>query len=186
MGRIILVSGGTRSGKSRFAESLFLQSIAPLHYVATCPRIPGDADLDRRIELHQQRRAGLGIHDIEEELELASVLASSAKAGASVLVECLGLWISNILYKKTFKDLQEESNLKDWVHQQCDLWRQSPGTLIVVAQEAGLGMQPMERSARQWLDLLGTARNAFAQDADEVWMMVSGIPLQIKSKSETP
>ncbi len=181
MGRIILVSGGTRSGKSRFAESLFLKSNAPLHYVATCPRIPGDADLDQRILLHQERRAGFGIIDIEEELDLTGVLASSRKAGASVLLECLGLWINNILFSGKLDNLKQEKQIIEWVHQQCNLWRQGPGTLIVVAPEAGLGMQPMERSARQWLDLLGSARNAFAQEADEVWMMVSGIPLQIKS-----
>jgi len=181
MGRIILVSGGTRSGKSRFAESLFLQSNAPRHYVATCPRIPGDADLAQRILVHQERRAGFGIIDIEEELDLSGVLASSRMAGASVLLECLGLWINNILFTNKLDNLSHEIQMVDWVHQQCNLWRQSPGTLIVVAQEAGLGMQPLERSARQWLDLLGSARNAFAQEADEVWMMVSGIPLQIKS-----
>ncbi|HSQ42245.1 MAG TPA: bifunctional adenosylcobinamide kinase/adenosylcobinamide-phosphate guanylyltransferase [Fibrobacteraceae bacterium] len=180
MGQIILVTGGTRSGKSQFAESLCLAQPGPHYYLATCPRIPGDPDLDARILAHQDRRTGQGWITLEEPLHLENALETIQTQKGSVLLECLGLWISNLIFAGIPDRLHAESDLKKRVTQLCNTWRTHPGTLVVVAQEAGLGILPAERETRLWLDLLGSARNQFAMLADSVWLVASGIPLSLK------
>lgn len=180
MGRIILVSGGARSGKSRFAESLCMQQPAPYYYLATCPKIVGDQDLERRILLHQEQRSAQGFITVEEELDLTSPIEVAGSHNASLLLECLGTWIGNLIFKQCCVDMCDEAVLRSWVQARCEYWRQSSGTLIVVAPEAGMGMLPMERESRLWLDLVGAAKQEFAAQADEVHLLVSGLSLQFK------
>lgn len=181
MGRIVLVIGGARSGKSRFAESLCLQGKGPFHYIATCPHIPGDNDLDARIRAHQAQRANQNWITHEEPLDIEDSLAKAIHCQASALLECLGLWVGNLVYQGVADRKQIEVILQQRVQKLCMQWRSSDGTLVVVGQEAGWGLLPTERESRLWLDLLGVVRNTFAGEADEVWLVASGIPLCLKS-----
>lgn len=180
MGRIILVTGGIRSGKSCFAETLSLQAPSPHIYLATCPRINQDADLDKRISLHQAQRAGKGFTTIEEELDLDVPLALARSQGATLLLECLGVWIGNLIHYGKIQNNYNEKKLQEWVKIQSENWRHSRGTLVVVSQEAGWGLLPIDNYSRLWMDVLGTIRNAFAYEADEVWLVASGLPIHLK------
>jgi len=184
MGRIILVTGGTRSGKSRFAESLCLSLTEPRFYIATCPRIEGDSDLALRIEAHQAVRAGCGWITLEEPLDLERSLNQALQRQGNALLECLGLWINNLVFQGIEDRREAEETLQKRIAKICGQWRQGVGTLVVVGQEAGLGMVPCERESRLWLDLLGCARNAFAAEADEVFLVASGLPLRLKPINE--
>lgn len=186
MGQIVLVTGGARSGKSRFAESLCLQAQGPFHYIATCPRIAGDSDLAERIAAHQQQRAGQGWTTREEPLDIERALQDAQTSGASALLECLGLWVSNLIYHNIANHKAAEQDLRERVIAMCHAWHQGDGgTLVVVGQEAGWGILPTERESRLWLDLLGGVRNTFAQEADTVWLVASGLPLCMKNNKES-
>lgn len=185
MGRILLVTGGARSGKSHFAESLCLAAPGPSYYIATCPRILGDHDLDARIAAHQEKRSGHNWITLEEPLHIEQALQQASTAQGSVLLECLGLWVSNMVYQGIENRREAEAELRGRVQRMCAQWRMQAGSLIIVGQEAGWGVLPAERESRLWLDLLGCVRNAFAAEADEVWLVASGCPIQIKRQMES-
>lgn len=179
MSRIILVTGGTRSGKSRFALNMVETAAGKKTYIATCPR-DMDEEMSRRIRRHREERDGTGWETIEEERDLAGALGRCA-GSRGILVDCLTLWISNLMYEG---DLRGETLTEDEIAARArrviECCRGLPGTFVFVTNEVGMGIVPDNPAARSFRDLAGRCNQTFAEEADRVFLMVSGIPLELK------
>ena len=169
MAEIIFITGGQRSGKSSFAQRLAeKESQSPL-YLATA-RI-WDDDFKSRVERHQSDR-GENWQTIEEEFQLSK----HDFCGKTVLLDCITLWLTNIFYDtKNDVDKSLEIAKNEW-----DKFIQQDFTLIVVSNELGMGVHPLNEVARKFADLQGWMNQYIAKSADKVFLMVSGIPLKIK------
>ncbi|MCM8527867.1 MAG: bifunctional adenosylcobinamide kinase/adenosylcobinamide-phosphate guanylyltransferase [Lentisphaeraceae bacterium] len=177
MAKITLITGGCRSGKSTYAEKLMIHLPGPFKYIATAPNIDGEMDI--RIRKHKQRREIFGWETIEEEQDLSKAIVVSD--GCSVLVECLTLWINNLIYHAQ-QDGEEID--EDIVSRRCnevvELAQRNDGNIIFVTNETGMGIMPENPTARLFGDLAGRCNQIFADAADTVYMMVSGIPMLVK------
>ncbi|MFK2912092.1 bifunctional adenosylcobinamide kinase/adenosylcobinamide-phosphate guanylyltransferase [Pseudomonas sp. 3HC3] len=166
-----LILGGARSGKSRLAEQLAMASGLPVTYIATSQ--PLDGEMNERVLLHRQRRPddwGL----IEEPLALAAVLRAEAAEGRCLLVDCLTLWLTNLLMLEDDQRLAEERDAL------LACLEQLPGTLILVSNETGLGVVPMGELTRRYVDLAGWLHQAVAERCQRVVLTVAGLPLILK------
>ncbi|MFJ4387489.1 bifunctional adenosylcobinamide kinase/adenosylcobinamide-phosphate guanylyltransferase [Pseudomonas sp. NPDC089408] len=168
-----LILGGARSGKSRLAEQLASASGLPVTYIATSQ--PLDGEMNERVLLHRQRRpAEWGL--IEEPLTLASVLRAEAAPGRCLLVDCLTLWLTNLLM------LEDEQRLTHERDALLDCLEQLPGTVILVSNETGLGVVPMGELTRRYVDLAGWLHQAMAERCQRVVLTVAGLPLVLKGE----
>ena len=177
MAKITLVTGGCRSGKSSFAEKLMIRLPGPHKYIATAPNIDGEMNL--RIRKHRQRREILGWETIEEERDLSkSIIVSD---GCSVLVECLTLWVNNLIYySEQSGELIDEDSISRRCNELVELAQRNDGNIIFVTNETGMGIMPENATARLFGDLAGRCNQIIADAADEVYFMVSGIPMTVK------
>lgn len=166
-GRSILVLGGARSGKSRYAEALADGHAGERLYIATAQ--PGDAEMTARIAAHRSRR-GPGWTTLEAPLDLVEALEGAA--GAFVLVDCLTLWISNLLLG--------EFEIAPRVERLAEALRVRSGTVVVVSNEVGLGIVPDNALARRFRDEAGLANQRLAQACDDVVLLTAGLPLTLK------
>ena len=170
-GVITLVLGGARSGKSRYAEALALGRPSPRLYLATAQAL--DGEMDERIRTHQQRR---GDHWLtrEEPLELPGVLRECAAAvEATVLVDCLTLWLSNLM--------GAERSIDEAIAALIDVCDEVRGHVIFVANEVGLGIVPDNPLARIFRDHAGRLNQRMAARADRVVFVAAGLPLVLKN-----
>ena len=168
-GRIILVLGGARSGKSAFAEGLIERSGLRKAYLATGQVF--DSEMENRVELHKARRGQeWSLH--EEPLDLAGVLEAVAAADTAVLVDCLTLWVTNLMMAERPMGT-EADRLVDAIHA-------LPGTIVFVSNEVGLGIVPDNAMARAFRDHAGLLHQAVAAVADEVYFVAAGLPLKLK------
>ncbi|MEG0245442.1 MAG: bifunctional adenosylcobinamide kinase/adenosylcobinamide-phosphate guanylyltransferase [Pseudomonas sp.] len=166
-----LILGGARSGKSRLAEQLASDSGLPVTYIATSE--PLDGEMNERVRLHRQRRpAEWGL--IEEPLALATVLRREAAEGRCLLVDCLTLWLTNLLMLDNEQRLAEERDAL------LDCLEQLPGTVILVSNETGLGVVPMGELTRRYVDQAGWLHQAVAVRCQRVVLTVAGLPLMLK------
>jgi len=172
MAKIIFISGGARSGKSRLAEELATGFGEPLLYLATAHC--GDSEMAARIARHQERR-GSSWQTIEEPYELLSVLAGHDGWFKAVLVDCVTLWLTNLLL-----DPARSSSALDKVRQLADAAKSLRSPLILVSNEVGMGIVPDNELARKFRDLAGEANEILAAAADEAYVLFSGLPLKIK------
>lgn len=172
MAATIFITGGARSGKSRFAEGLALRYGAPVVYVAT--GCAGDREMALRIERHRARR-GNAWHTVEEPLDLAATISRHQNAGNAVLVDCVTLWLTNLLltYDDPGRVLAEVETL-------VKLLPSLDRPLILVSNEVGMGIVPDNPLARTFRDLAGEANERLAAAADEVHVLFSGMPLKLK------
>ena len=176
--RTILVTGGSRSGKSTFAERLGESVEGPKAYVATCPKI--DWEMEQRIAKHKASRQGKGWHTVEESLALSTVL-SNLNDYSVVLVDCLTLWINNILFEATNNGhTVDENQIVVLVKEIKAVVQQCRFITIFVTNEVGLGLVPPDPISRLYRDLVGRCNQEIAKWADEVVLMTAGIPLKIK------
>ena len=172
MSRIILVTGGARSGKSRFAERLALTFGTPLGYLATCESL--DTEMDERVERHRKRR-GLEWMTIEEPLRLTEMLAANDGRYRAVLVDCVTLWLSNLLLAH-----EKPERVMATVRELVEAAPKFVTPLIFVTNEVGMGIVPENRLARVFRDLAGEANELLATAADEVHVVFAGLPLRLK------
>jgi len=165
--KLTLVLGGARSGKSRYAESLITALPPPWIYVATAE--PGDEEMAARIKSHRQRR-GAQWRTIEAPRELAKTL--SACGDGPVLVDCLTLWLSNLMLM--------EANIEEEIAQLEKALMAARARLILVANEVGSGIVPSYPRGRRFRDLQGMLNQRIAASAERVILMVAGLPLAVK------
>ncbi|MEA5127540.1 bifunctional adenosylcobinamide kinase/adenosylcobinamide-phosphate guanylyltransferase [Proteiniphilum sp.] len=169
MREIIFITGGQRSGKSRFAQELAEYSSANPLYLATARY--WDDDFEQRIRRHQTDR-GEQWETIEEEKRLSSLSLD----GRTVLLDCITLWLTNIFHDNGYKlEIALEEAKREW-----NALIQQDFRLIVVSNEIGMGLHAPDESSRHFTDLQGWINQHIAASADKVYLMISGIPLQIK------
>ena len=196
MAEIILITGGSRSGKSTFAQQLAESLSETRTYLATCPVI--DGEMADRIEKHRRDRQDRRWQTIEEEIALAGALTQGlrrerqkkgeAAAGEKqpagvILVDCLTLWINNLLYQAEKRgDSLSEADIVAASREVLQASRACEGAVIFVSNEVGLGIVPDHFSGRLFRDLAGRCNQVFAREADAVVFMVSGIPMWIKGR----
>jgi adenosylcobinamide kinase/adenosylcobinamide-phosphate guanylyltransferase len=164
---LTLVLGGARSGKSRYAESRITRRPAPWLYIATAEA--GDAEMAARIAAHKARR-GDGWMTIEAPRDLSGALAEHA--GIPILVDCLTLWLSNLMLAQADIDA-EFARLERALEQ-------ARGPVALVANEVGSGIVPENALARRFRDLQGVLNQRLAARADCVVLVVAGLPLVMK------
>jgi adenosylcobinamide kinase / adenosylcobinamide-phosphate guanylyltransferase len=165
--RLTLVVGGARSGKSRYGESLIAPLSPPWIYVATAQ--PLDAEMKERIAAHRARR-GESWTTVEAPRDLAGAL--SAHASAPVLVDCLTLWLSNLMLADA--DVAAETE------RLARALRERAAPVVMVANEVGSGIVPENALARSFRDQQGLLNQRIAALADRVVLMVAGLPLSVK------
>lgn len=168
-GKKILILGGARSGKSHYAETLAAALEGPRIYIATAQA--GDKEMAARIAAHQERR-GRGWITIEEPLDLPSTLQNAAKPDTVILVDCLTLWLSNLLLA--------DADCGAAVSNLTDVLGGCSGHIIMVSNEVGLGIVPDNALARRFRDIAGTANQRVAEICDEVVLVTAGLPLPLK------
>jgi len=170
--KFIVVTGGARSGKSAFSEAESKKLGTDLIYVATME--PLDAEMKSRIKKHKDRR-GSEWKTIEEPLNVATVIKKNDKAGKVFLVDCLTLFLSNHLLKG-----KNEESLKKITEELAGICASCKASVVVVTNETGMGLVPENQMGREFRDAQGKANQIMAKFADEVYFMVSGLPLKIK------
>ena len=166
--KLTLVLGGARSGKSRHAEAVVTAGPAPWLYLATGQAL--DAEMEARIAEHRARR-GPDWRTEEAPFDLAAALAA-APEGRPVLVDCLTLWLSNVLLAG--RDVEAESA------RLAETLARPRGPWVAVANEVGLGIVPENALARRFRDAAGALNQRVAAAADAVVLVVAGLPLQVK------
>jgi len=170
-GGLTFVLGGARSGKSRYAESLITALPQPWVYIATAEA--RDDEMAARIAEHKARRAA-GWQTIEAPHELPQAL-DAAPRGAAVLVDCLTLWLSNVMHG-AFDIDKITLRLEEALHRRV-------GTTVLVSNEVGLGIVPNSELGRAFRDAQGKLNQRIAAHAGRVVFMVAGLPLVMKGSS---
>lgn len=179
MGGLILITGGARSGKSNFALKLAHKCGRKVCFIATCEAL--DEEMKKRIERHKKKRPG-SWKTVEEPLKPDQVIRGLNKAAVEVvLVDCMTLWLSNLILNGS-EEVQEElegysiSRLQEFI----EACREFSGTTIIVTNEVGMGIVPGNKLARIFRDVAGRCNQKLAQEADEVFFLISGLTLKIK------
>jgi len=162
-----LILGGARSGKSRYGESLASESLLDVQYVATARAY--DSEMEKRIAQHKVDRPSHW-ESIEEPLDLCGVI-NSAEAHI-ILVDCLTLWLMNLM--------DANRNIVDAVDEFVATLQSRTTPVILVSNEISMGVVPMGEMSRQYVDELGRLHQKIAQEADQVTLMVAGLPHKIK------
>ncbi|MGV8848425.1 MAG: bifunctional adenosylcobinamide kinase/adenosylcobinamide-phosphate guanylyltransferase [Propionibacteriaceae bacterium] len=170
-----LVTGGARSGKSTFAESVMRAD--QVDYVATgYPASAEDPDWADRVRRHQERRPA-GWRTIET-LDVAGILL--ADSATPVLVDCVGLWLTRTADELNAWTGDAEDALEARVASLIDALSHTPRDVVLVTNEVGLGLVPDTASGRWFRDALGRLNVGLAERCDEVWLCVAGIPVPVK------
>ncbi|MFA6101334.1 MAG: bifunctional adenosylcobinamide kinase/adenosylcobinamide-phosphate guanylyltransferase [Victivallaceae bacterium] len=182
MANVILVTGGARSGKSAYSETLAKSFNGSRAYIATCPVM--DEEMARRVERHQQQRGNDGWTTIEEERDLAGVIRQSVQYD-TILVDCLTLWISNLMYHagRAGGEVSEDRMLEICADLKLACMAHA-GNIIFVINEVGLGIVPDNAQARLFRDLSGRCSQEIARFAAKVVLVVCGLPLVLKEEQK--
>lgn len=166
-----LILGGARSGKSRLAEKLAADSQLPVTYIATSQ--PLDGEMNARITQHRARRPAEWAL-VEEPLALARVLREHAAPDRCLLVDCLTLWLTNLLMLDDSDQLNAERDAL------LGCLAALPGEIIFVSNETGMGVVPLGELTRRYVDEAGWLHQALAERCQRVVLTVAGLPLTLK------
>jgi adenosylcobinamide kinase/adenosylcobinamide-phosphate guanylyltransferase len=166
---LTLVLGGARSGKSRYAERLVEDAAVAGTYCATAEA--GDAEMAARIAAHRSRR-GAFWRTVETPLALAATIGAEANPDRPLLIDCLTLWLSNVMLAGAPLD-DEFATLRMAL-------RDAAGPIVLVANEVGLGLVPQTPLGRQFRDAAGRLNQEIAALADRVVFVAAGLPLMLK------
>jgi len=169
-----LILGGARSGKSRLAEKLAAESGLAVSYIATSQAL--DGEMNGRIQQHRERRPAHWAL-VEEPLELAGVLVEQAGADKCLLVDCLTLWLTNLLMLDAPARLNAERDAL------LECLAGLPGRIILVSNETGLGVVPLGELTRRYVDEAGWLHQALAERCSRVIFSVAGLPMVLKGEA---
>ena len=174
MKEIIFVIGGCRSGKSTYALQTAEKVPAERKiYIATC--VPQDDEMKKRVAKHQTVRSQSWT-TIEEPLKLPETILQNNNRADVILIDCLTLWVSNLLMETS-----DEKKIEEAISQLIDTLEKATCPVVLVSNEVGSGIVPENPLARQYRDIIGLANQAVAKTADKVIWMVAGIAVSVKS-----
>jgi adenosylcobinamide kinase/adenosylcobinamide-phosphate guanylyltransferase len=188
--KLVLILGGTRSGKSTFAERLARQSGKSVAFIATAT--PADEEMRLRIQRHRTMRPPEWL-TIEEPLDIASATANAASQADVLLLDCMTLWLDNWLSQRGVTGQEEffaSTQYSDEVQLAVDALLRAFATLpenkslIVVSNDVGSGIVPAYALGRLYRDLLGLVNQRLAQAATHVYLMIAGLGVDIKRLHE--
>ncbi|NPA90395.1 MAG: bifunctional adenosylcobinamide kinase/adenosylcobinamide-phosphate guanylyltransferase [Chloroflexi bacterium] len=185
MARVILLLGGARSGKSSLAERWARERGGDrVLFVATAE--PLDEEMRQRIERHQRSRPS-SWRTVEAPTHVGPALAQAYAGEKVVVLDCVTLWVGNVLLQE---EARGEENVREVMLQQVDALKQVvdtlPTELILVSNEVGMGVVPPTRLGRLYRDLLGEVNQQLARFADEVYLLVAGLPWRLKPAGGGP
>jgi adenosylcobinamide kinase / adenosylcobinamide-phosphate guanylyltransferase len=169
---VTLVLGGVRSGKSRWAQQFAAKAVR-VAYVATAQ--PLDAEMEEKIRRHREERPSHW-QTFEEPLELGRILAKHAAAFDVMLVDCLTVFVGNIQAEAESDPLSMERRVEDFL----ETLRTPPASMVLVSNEVGSGVVPPYPAGRRFRDALGEINQRVAEIADNVVLLVAGLPLTLK------
>jgi adenosylcobinamide kinase/adenosylcobinamide-phosphate guanylyltransferase len=172
--KMIFITGGCRSGKSRYALQYANQHYSTKLFLATCEAL--DEEMAQRIENHKKVR-GPEWQTIEEPVEIIRRIRECGGNGGVILIDCLTLWLYNLLMK-----WDDDLKIVDETERLIDIIKQSTTSFILVSNEVGMGIVPADPLSRRYRDLLGAMNQRVAEALDTVIFMVSGIPIFLKGK----
>ena len=175
----ILIIGGARSGKSRFALELAPKLGEPVLFVATAEA--GDEEMRQRIEEHQRARPSVW-STLEVTTHVGSQISQKIGDAQVVIVDCITLLVNNILsqYSPQTSVSVIEQKVTSEINELVQCINHTKASFIIVTNEVGTGLVPANRVGRLYRDLLGKANQLLAQQVDEIYLMVAGLPVQIK------
>lgn len=180
--KITLITGGARSGKSRYAQDMAIKAGVPVLFVATAEA--GDEDMRKRIEAHKKSRP-TDWATLEATSHIGNQIAENIGQAKLVIVDCITLLVNNIFmgYDDTIDTDTAEKGVMTEIEELIDCIDKSEADFIIVTNETGLGIVPTDRISRLYRDILGRANQRLAQRADDVYMLIAGIPMSIKTSS---
>lgn len=179
MSKLILITGGARSGKSSFALDVCENISTSRLFIATCPTI--DSEMDDRVARHKKEREGRGWVTVEEPIDLTTTFCHEAIKYDVTLLDCITLWVNNILFSYEQENLIiNDTVIKELALQWLDGVKKCHGTVVCVTNEVGLGIVPENAVARKYRDLVGTVNQTIGKMADEVVLVSCGVPLYMK------
>lgn len=173
--RLTLVLGGVRAGKSRYAQEL-AHAGGRVLYVATAEA--GDEEMAARIQAHRAERPAAW-STLEEPVDLVAALAPRLPNHDTVLLDCLTLWVSNLLLQES-DDTTVQRDTNEQARRLLNVCEKGDASWIVVSNEVGLGVIPATKLGRDYADALGRVNQLFAAVADDVVMMFAGLPVNVK------
>jgi len=186
--KIIFITGGARSGKSSFALNEASKIKGQKAYIATAEAL--DSEMKKRIERHKKGR-GNDWDTFEEPIKIADLIKTVGDKYKVVLVDCLTLWLSNILTRAQNTEHRTqiiEDNIQRLIDVSKDFSVCSLGSgfcnLYVVSNEVGMGIVPDNKLAREFRDWAGFLNQKIAETADEVYLVTAGIPMRIKERKQ--
>lgn len=183
MKKAILIVGGARSGKSRFAQELAQKFGGQVLFVATAEA--GDEEMSERIEEHQKERPATW-RTLEASSQVGSRIKQEIGEAQVVVVDCVTLLVSNIFSQYNDQALEQiegsvlEGQVMAEINELVECVKGIDASFVIVSNEIGLGLVPASRVGRLYRDLLGKANQMLAQCADEVYLMVAGLPMKTK------
>ncbi|MBC7076177.1 MAG: bifunctional adenosylcobinamide kinase/adenosylcobinamide-phosphate guanylyltransferase [Syntrophomonadaceae bacterium] len=174
-GKMVLVTGAARSGKSSFAEKMAAFWGGKVIYIATC--IPGDAEMRERVALHQARRPD-DWETVEEPFNPVKVIKEKDAPQHIFLLDCLTLLITNLILACPREEAEEIVLQK--VEELARVSYESAAPVVIVTNEVGWGIVPVDNLSRVYRDIAGRTNQIMASYADEVYLTVAGIPVELK------
>jgi len=178
MARIVLVTGGTRSGKSSYAQNRAETLSGARCFIATCQ--PFDEEMKQRVSQHQQQRSSGNWATIEEPLKIGSCVEENGQYDV-FLIDCLTLWINNLMEDCANRGRDcSEATIADATENVLHRIARTDATVFFVTNEVGLGIVPDNKVARRFRDLVGLSNQIIASHADEVVLVSCGLPLSLK------
>ena len=179
MGKIVLVTGGARSGKSRFAEQYAAKHGHRVAYIATAEI--DDEEMKHRVKLHRERRPA-DWQTFEAPTHAEQALKEAGETHDMILFDCLTIYISNLLC--ALPDIEDSGRncrlVSESIDRLIEQAKCNEGTAVFVTNEVGAGIVPEHRLAREYRDLAGLANQRMARAADEVYLVVCGLPVNVK------
>ncbi len=175
-GKLIFITGAARSGKSFFAEKMAAELAGKVTYIATC--VPGDDEMHARVARHRARRP-VDWQTVEEAFNPAQVIKETDEPGRVFLLDCLTLLVSNLMLQPDIETDEEQILAK--ISELAQVSYEAAAHIIIVSNEVGWGIVPGDPLSRLYRDIIGRANQKLAACADEAYVTIAGIPVELKA-----